>query len=250
MTLFRASDGAVLGCGAGAAAARVSKGQQYLVQVGGVGVTSAASEGRFTISASIVDPDHDVDGHLASADCDDNAAAVHPGQAEIVNNGIDDNCDRVSLTDADLDGSPAGADCDDNDPRRKPPAAGGVEKRGNRVDEDCDQVAKPFRSIRTDAKLSFIGGRLTLKLIRLPARSKLKIRCSHCSKPSVERSFRRAKKRLVLSSNALGTWYRGAAVKVNVTARRRIGHRWKWRMTDVPKSVGDCKLAPGVKPRC
>jgi hypothetical protein len=207
VTIMRASDGVVVGCGGTSASARVTRGQDYLIQVGGVGVLSAASEGVFTIGAALV-------------------------------------------RDSDNDGSLAGTDCDDNDPRRKAAADGGVEKPGNRVDEDCDHVARPFPSIRTEAKLSFLNGNATLKLIGLPARSKLKIRCSHCSKSSLGRSFRHARKRLVLSSGALGRWSRGAVIRVDVTARQRVGHRWKWRMRAVPRSAGECKLVPGLKPKC
>lgn len=246
--VFRASDGAPLGCGPGSATARVARGAEYLIQVGGIG-TTPSSEGTFTLSAGIVDPDHDGDGHLASADCRDDLDAVNRDRPEIVNNGIDDNCDRYIHTDGDRDGSPAERDCDDGDDRRKAPVDGGVEKRGNRVDEDCDQVALPFRRIKTDLALSF-DGRLTMTLKDVPKRARLKITCSRCTKPTVKRRFPRARKRVVLSSAVLGSWSRGAVARADVRKPRRIGHRWKWRVTNFPRSVADCPLEPGIKPRC
>jgi hypothetical protein len=204
VTVLRATDRAVLGCGAGAATARVARGGDYVIQVGGVGYGTGASENAFTISAGIADPDHDNDTYLASVDCNDNNPAIHPNQAE---------------------------------------------RRGNAVDEDCDHRALPFLSIPTDAKLSFGNGRATLRLIKVPAGSKLKIRCSRCSKSSLRRSFRRGRRRVVLS-RPLGQWFRGAVVRVDVTKRRRVGHRWKWRMKSVPRSAGECRLVPGFKPKC
>ncbi|MDP2305038.1 MAG: MopE-related protein [Pseudomonadota bacterium] len=101
-------------------------------------------------------------GSVTNADdCDDAAAAVNPGAAEVCN-GVDDNCDAVIdegasgggtwYTDADLDGygdaatgvqaceAPAGTvadatDCDDADAAVNPAAA---EVCDGAVDEDCD----------------------------------------------------------------------------------------------------------------
>ncbi|MBI5073260.1 S8 family serine peptidase [Candidatus Woesearchaeota archaeon] len=52
------------------------------------------------VEQKCVDADGDGYGNgcTAGIDCDDSRAAVHPGAAEIADNGIDDNCDGVSAT--------------------------------------------------------------------------------------------------------------------------------------------------------
>jgi hypothetical protein len=95
-----------------------------------------------------------------STDCDDSAATVHPGAAELCN-GVDDDCDGAVddgasggstwYTDGDADGYGAngvvacqqpngtiatGGDCDDTDAAVNPAAA----ELCNGVDDDCDGV--------------------------------------------------------------------------------------------------------------
>jgi hypothetical protein len=85
--------------------------------------------------------DADADGVVATCDCDDADPARSPLVAEIVNDGIDQDCDGADALDLDLDddghAGPAsgGDDCDDADatvfPGADDPAADGV-------DGDCD----------------------------------------------------------------------------------------------------------------
>ncbi|MFH1462936.1 MAG: MopE-related protein [Pseudomonadota bacterium] len=94
-----------------------------------------------------------------ATDCDDGAATVHPGAAEIVADGVDQDCDGLDscYTDADGDGyrtdttiasadadcSDAGEayasdpdnDCDDSDATIHPGATEGI---GDGIDQDCD----------------------------------------------------------------------------------------------------------------
>ncbi|MCA9490758.1 MAG: hypothetical protein KC621_12600, partial [Myxococcales bacterium] len=67
-----------------------------LIRAASDGQTMGALEGP-----SGSDDDHD--GFYAPQDCDDTNAAVHPGAAEVVANGIDDDCDGIELCYRDLD---------------------------------------------------------------------------------------------------------------------------------------------------
>jgi hypothetical protein len=73
-------------------------------------------------------------------DCADNDPTVAPDLAEIVDNGVDDDCDGVvdrGEPDRDGDGFAAtGGDCDDGDPYVHPGAA----EIADGVDQDCDGV--------------------------------------------------------------------------------------------------------------
>jgi hypothetical protein len=88
-------------------------------------------------------------GH-PGGDCDDTNAAIHPGQAEIVGNGIDDNCNGLadeaangdpSTDTSDMDGDNvtlASGDCNDHDASIHP---GAVEIVGDLIDNNCNGLA-------------------------------------------------------------------------------------------------------------
>lgn len=78
--------------------------------------------------------DVDLDGFFADVDCDDADPGVNPGAAEVAFDGVDNDCDPLTLDDdGDLDGVPVADDCDDADP-----LLGGAEVAGDGVDNDCD----------------------------------------------------------------------------------------------------------------
>jgi subtilisin-like proprotein convertase family protein len=85
--------------------------------------------------------DNDGDGYTEDrGDCDDNSAAVNPGQTEQPYNQIDDDCNpRTSDTDVDGDGYDSdivgGDDCDDMRAGINPEAN---DIPNNGIDEDCD----------------------------------------------------------------------------------------------------------------
>jgi hypothetical protein len=80
--------------------------------------------------------DEDGDGYPVELDCNDNNTEINPGTVEVPYNGIDDDCDSLTLDDdLDRDGYLLVDDCDDNNPGIHP---GAEEIPNNGIDEDCD----------------------------------------------------------------------------------------------------------------
>jgi len=79
--------------------------------------------------------DNDNDGYFDDVDCDDSNAAVNPGQIEVIYNGLDDDCDLLTLDDdLDQDGFLLVDDCDDQNNMINLNA---TEIPNNGIDEDC-----------------------------------------------------------------------------------------------------------------
>ena len=78
--------------------------------------------------------DNDEDGYVASDDCNDDDAAVNPGEDEIWYDGVDQDCDGNDA-DQDGDGFALAEDCDDEDATINP---GETETWYDGVDQDCD----------------------------------------------------------------------------------------------------------------
>ena len=78
-----------------------------------------AARGLASVSTSLpnINGDMDQDGFDLSEDCDDNNSLVNPDARELPYNGMDDDCNPLTLDDdLDQDGFDKIDDCDDNDP--------------------------------------------------------------------------------------------------------------------------------------
>jgi hypothetical protein len=200
--------------------------------------------------------DADRDGFASAIDCDDGAANIHPGAVDVLENGVDEDCDgrdAVNL-DRDADGFGVPADCNDRDPAIRP---GTVEIRGNDVDENCDKRAEPFGLLRSLVVSSFAFGNAStgvraLVVRNAPKGARVTLTCSGPGCP-----FSSTKRFTVprdLAAVSLTRLLKGAALKpgarmtVTVTATGLVGRTYGYgfRRQDVPSMSTTCR-APGER---
>lgn len=82
--------------------------------------------------------DYDDDGFAVEDDCDDTNEDINPNQLEETYNGIDDDCNPLTLDDdLDEDGFTLSEDCNDTNENINPNS---VEIDGNNIDDDCDGI--------------------------------------------------------------------------------------------------------------
>ncbi len=83
--------------------------------------------------------DVDQDGFVRAVDCDDTNAQINPGMAEVLYDGVDNDCNANTpdMVDADADGFNSNVDCNDADARVNP---GAQEVLGNGIDDDCTSL--------------------------------------------------------------------------------------------------------------
>ncbi|NNE29920.1 MAG: T9SS type A sorting domain-containing protein, partial [Saprospiraceae bacterium] len=92
----------------------------------------------FEFARELYYKDEDGDGFYSFMDCDDSNAFMNPDQQEIAYNGLDDDCDPLTLDDdLDQDGFAMIDDCDDNNALINPNQ---LEITYNGLDDDCDPL--------------------------------------------------------------------------------------------------------------
>jgi hypothetical protein len=198
--------------------------------------------------------DADRDGFASGIDCDDTAAGIHPGAVDVLENGVDEDCDGRDAVnrDRDADGFPVPADCNDRDPAIRP---GAVEIRGNDVDENCDKRAEPFGLLRSLVVSSFAYGNSStgvraLVVRNAPKSARIALACGGPGCP-----FRATKRFTVprdLAAVELTRFFKGAHLKpgarvtVTVTANGLVGRTYGYgfRREDIPSMSTVCR-APG-----
>lgn len=179
------------------------------------------ADNEFEIYGRFVGDDGDLDGHAADADCNDANPGIHPGAADVLDNGLDEDCSGADSTsppppvvvpagvDADGDGFFAGQDCNDANNAIRP---GAVEIKGNRVDENCDKVIEPFPTLTSGVVHNWsytrTGTAFTLKVLQItqqfPKGWKAEIKCSGKKCPFKSKALKAAKVKRN-ASNVLGS---------------------------------------------
>jgi Putative metal-binding motif/RTX calcium-binding nonapeptide repeat (4 copies) len=182
--------------------------------------------------------DTDADGFSSQIDCDDRNPAIHPGAADAIGNGIDEDCDGVDARnlDVDRDGFPIPLDCNDGNAAIHP---GALEVRGNDVDENCDNVAQGFALLRSLVSTNWQFGRTFTRLRALvvrnaPAGARITVACSGGGCP-----FKGTKRTTVprdLAPVSLKRFFgnaklrKRARVVVGITAAGVIGRTYTYRI--------------------
>jgi hypothetical protein len=181
-------------------------------------------------SCEEVQGDADGDGVRFPADCDDTNPGIHPGAADVPDNGVDEDCSGLDAVDLDRDGdgTPRPQDCDDTVAAVHP---GATEVIGNTVDENCDGRIEPYPpltgSLQATWKPSGKNTRnVTLLAKGFPASARIVITChgaATCPKQTVAHISAGAKR--VNLHPKLGTrrFPKRARIEVEVTRTQRIG---------------------------
>jgi hypothetical protein len=168
--------------------------------------------------------DQDADGFLATADCRDGDARIFPGAPD-PENGVDEDCDGADdrNLDRDGDGFPIPADCDDGRASIRP---GALERRGNDVDENCDDRAEPFTPLAALVSARFAQGATvttlrTLIVRNAPRGARVRVTCSSrrlgCRFSSATRTVARD-----LAPVSLGRLFRGARLRAGARITARV----------------------------
>jgi hypothetical protein len=201
-----------------------------------------------------VDSDHD--GFSSDVDCDDTNAAVHPGAADVFDNGVDEDCSGGDATnlDRDGDGFPRPVDCNDANAAIHP---GAIEVRGNDVDENCDGIAQPYGLLRALMFTNWAFGSKTTTLVSLIVRNApagAKVAASCAGKGCTLKGTKTSTVARDLAPVNLGKLYKKAKLRagdkviVKITATGLVSRTYTYKIKagDLPTQSIVC-TAPGAK---
>ena len=263
-----------------AASSKLEAGETVLVQVGGVPVSAGQpNQGNFALHV-IFDRDCDRDDDSVfdenratcqGRDCDDTTRDINPAKPEIVNNGVDENCDRYKEHDKDGDGyrmsdpipdpKPTNYDCNDTPGVGFRIHPGARDVRGNNLNEDCKggkAKAIGLPSSITDNWSGKPGGAAVSIMKIKPALkgSRIRMSCSGsgCPFKSKKIPVRRRTKAFVLTGLFRGHVLKSGAklvVKVLPPSAEWIGKSETYRIrgSSVLSTPG-CLNVRGVKVKC
>ncbi|HET8951857.1 MAG TPA: calcium-binding protein [Solirubrobacteraceae bacterium] len=213
----------------------------------------AACEG-LALSSDLI-PDADGDGAAKPDDCDDGNAAIKPGVIDVLDNGVDEDCNGADAVNLDRDGDAflRPTDCDDANARINP---GARDIPGNRVDEDCKGGPAPFPLLGSIATGIFDStntfSRMLAINVRRPVKgSTLKVTCKGAGCPfrSRTRPITRSRERQIIERPLGKARLRiGTTVELRLTRPRTVGFFVRFTVIrgDFPRRKELC-LQPGAK---
>jgi hypothetical protein len=242
LAVYRAGDGTRLGCnddasefaGPSRVTLPVAAGDAFLLQIGAYGPDGQLTgEGSVTAQVALQpDLDLDDDGAVRPGDCNDADARIRPGASEVLDDGVDQDCNGVDGVnfDRDRDGVPRPLDCDDGDPGVRPGAA---DKPRNRRDEDCSGRDARWPRIPSRLLHRWATDGKSTTLVRLEVREAvagavIKVRCKGrgCPFKRWSRKSRKDGATVGLLRPFRGHALSRARIRVDIVPRRAVAKRY------------------------